>query len=60
LPYDDNMKWLEGLCKKLEWAKNGTFQFMDGIGYLETEKPNIIITKIWERIVSQHNTTYSQ
>jgi hypothetical protein len=54
------MKLLEGLCKKLELEKKGTFQFIDGIGSLETKKPNIRITKIWEGIVSQHNTTYSQ
>jgi hypothetical protein len=54
------MKLLKGLCKKLEGAKNGTFQFMDGIGSLEEKKPNIRITKFCEGIVNQHNTTYSQ
>jgi hypothetical protein len=28
------MKLLKGLCRKLEGAKIGTFQFMDGIGSL--------------------------
>jgi hypothetical protein len=28
------MKLLKGLCKKLEGEKNGSFQFMDGIGSL--------------------------